>query len=316
MEYSINKQTNILLDNLMKESESLGLIKSKGPLDSNILDAGINTSGSIEAGIKISEICLGGLGSVNISPSLGLKSSFSNITVHASNPVLACLGSQYAGWSLSHEKFFSLGSGPARSLAQKEEIFSELKYKDKSSSTCIILEVDQKPPKEIVKKISSDCKIKTQDITFILTPTTSICGTIQVVARVLEVAIHKIHELKFPLEKVLYGFATAPIPPVAKDFISGMGRTNDAIIYGGKVSLCVDADEDEIIKLSNELPSYNSKDYGKPFKKIFLDYKKDFYKIDGSLFSPATVLINSKKSGKSYLSGEVKPDLLEKSFTS
>ena len=143
MKYSINKQTNILLNDLINRSESLGLIKSKGPLDSNILDAGINTPGSIEAGIKISEICLGGLGNVNISPSFDLTSSFSNISVHASNPVLACLGSQYAGWSLSHKDFFSLGSGPARSLAQKEEIFSKLKYKDKNSSTCIILEVDK-----------------------------------------------------------------------------------------------------------------------------------------------------------------------------
>ena len=316
MKYSINKQTNILLKNLINRSESLGLIQSKGPLNSIILDAGINTPGSIEAGIRISELCLGGLGNVNIYPSFDLKSSFSSISVHASNPPLACLGSQYAGWSLNHEDFFSLGSGPARSLAQKEEIFCKLDYKDKNSSTCIILEVDKIPPEEIVKKISTDCKVETKNITFILTPTTSICGTIQVVARVLEVAIHKIHELEFPLEKILFGFATAPLPPVAKDFISGMGRTNDAIIYGGKVSLCVDADEDEIVKLSNELPSFNSKDYGKPFKQIFLDYEKDFYKIDGSLFSPASVLLSSKKSGKSYSSGEVNLELVEKSFKS
>ena len=43
------------------------------------------------------------------------------ISVHSSKPVLACLGSQYAGWSLSHDNFFSLGSGPVRSIVQKEE---------------------------------------------------------------------------------------------------------------------------------------------------------------------------------------------------
>ena len=112
-------------------------------------------------------------------------------------PVLACLGSQYAGWSLSHENFFSLGSGPIRSIVQKEEIFSELNYKDKNTKTVAILEVDSLPPKEIIKKVSSDSKIKPENLTFILTPTTSITGNIQVVARVLEVAIHKIHELKF-----------------------------------------------------------------------------------------------------------------------
>ncbi len=316
VKYSINKQSNLLLNDLKNRSDNLGLVLKKGPLGSNILDAGIDTIGSIEAGIRISEICMGGLGNVNITPASDLKYSLSNISVHASNSVLACLGSQYAGWSLSHGDFFSLGSGPARSLAQKEEIFEKLKYKDSSTSTCIVLEVDKVPPEEIVRKVSADCKISTEKITFILTPTTSICGTIQIVSRVLEVAIHKIHELNFPLERVLNGFATAPIPPIANDFISGMGRTNDAIIYGGKVSLLIDGDENQIKELSKKLPSFNSKDYGKPFRQIFLDYEKDFYKIDGTLFSPAQVLLNSKKSGKSYQSGEVDFDLVENSFLS
>ena len=316
VKYSINQNSNFLLNNLINNADCLGLIIKKGPLDSKIVDAGINSHGSIEAGIRISEICLGGLGKVNVTPSSEIKYSFTNISVHASNPVLACLGSQYAGWSLSHKDFFSLGSGPARSLAQKEEIFTKLNYTDESSATSIILEVDKIPPDEIIKKVSVDCNVPAKEITFILTPTTSICGNIQVVSRVLEVAIHKIHELNYPLEKVLYGIASAPLPPVASDFISGMGRTNDAIIYGGRVYLCIDDNDEEIKTLAKNLPSFNSKDYGKPFKQIFIDYEKDFYKIDGSLFSPATVLLNSKKSGKSYLSGEVSLDLVEQSFKS
>ena len=223
VKYSINKHSNFLLDNLIKNADGLGLIIKKGPLNSIIVDAGIDTHGSVEAGIKISEICLGGLGKVSVTPSFETKSSFNNISVHASNPVLACLGCQYAGWSLSHEDFFSLGSGPARSLAQKEEIFSKLKYTDTSSATSIVLVVDKIPPDEIVKKVSYDCNVSAEEITFILTPTTSICGTIQIVSRVLEVAIHKIHELNYPLEKVLFGIATAPLPPDASDIISGRG---------------------------------------------------------------------------------------------
>ncbi len=314
--YSINQNANTLLQNFLKEEERLDVKITKGPLNSKIIDAGINTIGSIEAGLRISEICMGGLGKVNIYPCSDFDSSFYSLGVHSSKPVLACLGSQYAGWSLNHEDFFSLGSGPARSIAQKEEIFSKLNYRDQFNSTCIILEVDKLPPEEVVKKISKDCSIATEDITFILTPTTSICGTIQVVARVLEVAIHKIHELNFPLNSIQHGFASAPLPPVASDFLSGMGRTNDAIIYGGKVSLCIEDEEDAIINLSKKLPSFNSKDYGKPFKKIFMDYDKDFYKIDGSLFSPACVTINSKKTGKSYQSGKLNKNLVDSSFFS
>ena len=315
MQYSINKQTNRLVKSLIDESNRLNLLVEKGPLGSTIVDAGIKTTGSIEAGLKISEICLGGLGNTSITPNVNLKSSFANICVHASNPVIACLGSQYAGWSLSHEDFFSLGSGPARSLAQKEEIFSKISYKDNDSSTSIILEVDKYPPKEIVSKISKDCKVESKNIYFILTPTTSICGNIQVVSRVLEVAIHKIHELNFPLERIISGFGMAPLPPIAKDFISGMGRTNDAIIYGGNVQLFVDGNEQDIEDLSKKLPSSTSKDFGKPFKQIFQDYDNDFYKIDGSLFSPASVIINSSKTGKSYLSGRIDYELIESSFS-
>ena len=316
MNYSINKQTEKLVDKLIQKKEAFNLEVFEGPMNSIIIDAGVNTNGSIEAALIISEICMGGLGSVNIVPSNEFKTSFEKISVYSSQPVVSCLGSQYAGWSLNHENFFSLGSGPARSLAQKEEIFSKINYSDKNSKTCLVLEVDKVPPIEIVKKVSSDCNVSAKNITFILTPTTSICGTIQVVSRVLEVAIHKVHELKFPLDTILYGLASAPIPPVASDFITGMGRTNDAIIYGGKVSLMIDADEAKIIKLSKELPSSNSKDYGKPFKKIFLDYEKDFYKIDGTLFSPASITLNSKQTGKIYSTGKTDSKLIESSFSS
>ena len=313
--FSVNKYSNLLVDDLIKHREKLNLEISKGPLNCNVIDAGINIGGSIEAGLKISEICLGGLGKVNILPSSKINISSYSISVHSSKPVLACLGSQYAGWSLSHESFFSLGSGPVRSIVQKEEIFKELNYKDKSTKTSVVLEVDKFPPEEIVKKISIDSNIQPENLTFIVTPTTSISGNIQVVARVLEVAIHKIHELKFPLERVIHGIGYAPLPPVAKDFITGMGRTNDAIIYGGVVQLVIDGPEDDLKDLSKSLPSSSSSDYGRPFKEIFKKYNHDFYKIDGSLFSPALIIINSKISGKTYIGGEINEKLITKSFS-
>ena len=279
--FSVNQYSNLLVKDLIKHKEKLNLEVSHGPLNCTIIDAGINIAGSIEAGLKISEICLGGLGEVSILPSSKINISSYLISVHSSKPVLACLGSQYAGWSLSHEGFFSLGSGPVRSIVQKEEIFKKLNYKDKSTKTSVVLEVDKFPPEEVVKKVAADSNVQPKNLTFIITPTTSICGNIQVIARVLEVAIHKIHELKFPLERVIHGIGYAPLPPIAKDFITGMGRTNDAIIYGGVVQLVIDGPENDLKELSKNLPSSSSSDYGKPFKEIFKKYNHDFYKIDG-----------------------------------
>ena len=111
------------------------------------------------------------------------------------------------------------------------------------------------------------------------------------VGRVLEVGMHKIHEIGFPLDKVVDGFGSAPLPPPAPDFLIGMGRTNDAILYGGRVHLYVSVSDDEAQELAKRLPSLNSDDYGKPFAEIFKEYKYDFYKIDKMLFSPAYVTV-------------------------
>ena len=139
--YSINEFSNPLVDLLIKNKERLNIELLEGPMGCRIIDAGINVTGSIEAGLKISEICLGGLGQVRIFPSPKINISSYSISVHSSKPVLACLGSQYAGWSLSHENFFSLGSGPIRSIVQKEEIFLNLTIKIKIQKLLLFLKL-------------------------------------------------------------------------------------------------------------------------------------------------------------------------------
>ena len=51
-------------------------------------------------------------------------------------------------------------------------------------------------------------------------------------------------------QKIVDGIGTAPIPPVAKDMITGMGRTNDSIIYGGNIFLTINGSSDEAKKLA------------------------------------------------------------------
>jgi methenyltetrahydromethanopterin cyclohydrolase len=144
------------------------------------------------------------------------------VNVHAKTPVLSCLGSQYAGWSLSHKsedvKFFALGSGPGRALAAREELFKEFGYQDKADSTVIVLEVDSMPPVEIADKVADNCGIKPENLTLILTPTTSLAGVMQIAIRVLEVAMHKAHTLHFPMDKIVDGFGTTPVAPPGGDF--------------------------------------------------------------------------------------------------
>lgn len=316
---SINQLTAPLIERLVEEAPQLRLAVTRQDNGVRIVDAGIQVAGGIEAGRRIAEICLGGLGRVSLVPA-GADAAWAwELAVSTAQPVLACLGSQYAGWSLAHGEgkgsFFAMGSGPGRALAYKEELFREMGYRDTAASTCLVLETDKTPPLPLLDKIADQCGIPPENLTLILTPTSSLAGSVQVVARVLEVALHKAHFLGFPLEHIVDGMGTAPVCPPAPDFLTAMGRTNDAILFGGRVHLFVSGKEAAAEDLARRLPSEASTDYGQPFAQVFKAAGHDFYKIDPLLFAPAQATVTCLTTGRSFRVGQLNADLLERSFT-
>jgi len=302
-----------LVDRLVADAATLRLgIERVG--GARVIDAGIRAPGGLEAGRRIAELCLGGFGHVAFGGAGGSPDWPFGVTVHSADPVLACLGSQYAGWSLTHGTFFALGSGPGRALARKEGLFDELGYQDTGTAAAFVLEVDKPPPEELVARVAADCGIAPEGLTLVLTPTHSLAGTVQVVARVLEVALHKVHALGFPLERIVDGIGTAPLPPPGGGFMTAMGRTNDAILYGGTVQLHVTGPDAEAEDLARRLPSSASRDHGRPFAEIFAAVKGDFYAIDSLLFSPARVVVTALYSGRSFHAGTIARELVERSF--
>ncbi|MET0069235.1 MAG: methenyltetrahydromethanopterin cyclohydrolase [Candidatus Thiodiazotropha sp.] len=316
---SVNALAAPLVESLIADAEMLRLGVERLENGCLLVDAGIQAPGSLEAGRRIAEICLGGLGSVSLSGSGPVAGWPLSVHVHTADPVLACLGSQYAGWSLSHKEegkkgFNALGSGPGRALSLKEPLFKELDYQDRARRTCLVLEVDRLPPLPLCEKIARDCAVDVKELTLILTPTSSLAGTVQIVARVLEVAMHKAHELGFDLSSIRDGIGSAPLPPPAPDLLAAMGRTNDAILFAGQVQLFVSGEDAQAQKLAGDLPSSASRDYGRPFGEIFKAYDYDFFKIDPMLFSPARVMVSALDSGNSYSAGGLDTALLTTSF--
>jgi methenyltetrahydromethanopterin cyclohydrolase len=307
-----------LLAALVAEAGSLGLEVSLSGAGATLVDAGVAARGSLEAGRRIAEICMGGLGRVTLAGGSPFADWPFAVSVGASRPVLACLGSQYAGWSLADGEgaaaWFAMASGPGRARAAAEELFQELGYRDTAPTACFVLETDRPPPDALIDRVAQACALPPRALTFILTPTRSLAGTVQIVARVLEVALHKVHALRFPLDRIHDGIGRAPLPPPAPDFLAAMGRTNDAILFGGEVQLFVAGPEAEARKLAAELPSSASRDYGRPFAEIFAAAKGDFYAIDPMLFSPARVVVTALETGRSFAGGRLDPGLLDRSF--
>lgn len=315
---SVNALASSIVDALTMSRDEFRIKVTRAPTGALLIDAGAEAIGGIDVGLRVAEICMGGLGHAQLVPSALTPAWPWSISVHTSNPVIACLASQYAGWSLSHGEgdgaYSVLGSGPGRAIAWKEELFHELGYRDRAGRAIFVLEASAPPPDALVERIADDCELTPKDLVFIYAPTSSLAGTVQVIARVLEVALHKAHALKFPLERIVDGMGVAPLSPPSPDFLTAMGRTNDAIIFGGHVQLYVTGPDSDAEELARNLPSRASKDFGKSFAETFKAVNYDFYKIDPMLFSPAAVTVTALESGRSFKGGAVASALLDASF--
>jgi len=312
---SVNARAGKLVDDLAANAQALRCSVSTGAAGERCIDLGSSVPGGLEAGRRLGEICMGGLGTVAITSSSGLDRWPLGVVVHSSNPVVACLGSQYAGWTISDDSgFFAPGSGPARALSRVEELYKELGYVDHHHTGALVIEGDKAPPPAVATKVAAACGIKPSDLTILFAPTGSLAGTVQIAARVLEVAMHKAHSLHFDLKNIVDGYGVAPLAPPIPDFVRAMGRTNDAIIYGGRIQLFVRGGDADAEKLAQSLPSNTCSIYGKPFAEIFASVGGDFYKIDASLFSPAMVTVSNLDTGSSFHAGKLAPDIVDASF--
>ncbi len=278
------------------------------------VDCGIQARGGWLAGLDLARICLADLGEVSIVPGEWGGRACPSVQVVTDHPTIACLGSQYAGWALAEGKFFAMGSGPMRAAQGTEPLFAEYAMAEAAAAVVGVLEGRHAPTSAIVAKIAKACRVAPSAVTLLGAPTASPSGTVQVVARSAETALHKLHALGFDLRRVVSAWGSAPLPPVARDDLAAIGRTNDAILYGGRVILQVTGDDPSLAAIGPRVPSNASKDHGEPFASIFARYGNDFYAVDPHLFSPAEVTFENVETGTSQSFGRVEPAIVARSF--
>lgn len=314
---SVNRLAWKLLEKLCEESDSYGVRAEETSRGTRIVDAGIRVRGGFQAGKIIAEICMGGCGRAEITYRKYGALELLSIFVRTDHPVIATLGSQYAGWRIKEGEYFAIGSGPARALALKpKEIYDKIGYKDDSDKAVVVLETEKHPPANLIERFAEECRVSHENLAIILTPTTSIAGATQVSARTVETGIHKLDKLGLDPNLILHAWGCAPIPPVHPKFTQAMARSNDSILYGGTAYYVIEYDDEEgLEEIVKKAPSKASKDYGKPFIEIFKEANCDFYKIDPNLFAPAVLVVNNVKTGNTFKAGEINVEALMKSFS-
>ncbi len=316
MPLSVNKNALRLVDWAMGKREDLGIEVVSGPLGCTIVDAGVKAVGGHVAGRWVAEVCLGGCGFASLTLMQHADLVLPSILVETDFPAIATLGSQLAGWNVRTKDYFAMGSGPARALSKKpKKIYELIQYEDRYDSAVIVLEADSFPTEEAVKTIAYECEISTKNLYVIVAPTSSIVGSIQVSGRTVETGIHKLLILGLDPRLVSYGCGCAPVPPVHPENARAIGRTNDALIYGGvaSYSACVDSDH-QLEEIVSRCPSSSAHIYGKPFYEIFKEAGFDFYRIDPHLFAPAMVSISNTKTGTTLKAGKINIELLKRAM--
>lgn len=301
---------------MVSESERLQIREERLPSGATVIDAGVAVKGGYAAGLYVTQICMGGLCECQIYEEDFDGLVLPSIHVSTDHAAISTLGSQFAGWQIKVGNYLAMGSGPGRALALKpKELYQKIGYKDEADVAILVLETDEKPSDEVAKFIAQHCRVTTENLYLVLTPTSSIAGLVQVSGRIVETGIHKLSELGLDPKTIISGSGVAPIALSHPKSAKALGRTNDMILYGGRVYLTVSCDDENTLsQLVAKAPSRSSKDYGQPFYETFKSVGFNFYEIDPHLFAPAMILVNNMKTGNSFVAGEVNSEILRRSL--
>ena len=322
---NLNLSALKLFEMLCENAQEYRVLVEKTKCGATLVDAGLEARGGFFAGEVITEICLGGLGQVKILPIQYEDVVLPSVYVQTDHPALSTLASQFAGWRIKSGEYSAIGSGPARALALKpKKLYQKLNYSEESDKAVIVLETEKKPPEEVVLMIAEKCNVKPENVFLVAFSTTSLAGSTQVSGRIVETGLHKLEKLELDPLSVISAWGYAPIIPLHPKSGEAMGRTNDAILYGGTANYIVEHDNDELLEsIVKQAPSSSSKmmqeakELAKKnprFLDIFKEAGFDFYNIDPIIFAPAIVSINNLKTGKTFRAGNLDVPVMKESL--
>ncbi len=321
----LNKSALNLVNKLCDESDKYQVNVEKSDSGATLIDAGIEAEGGFLAGEMVTEICLGGYGTATVMPIQYGNIVLPSVLIKTDYPALSTLASQFAGWQVKGEGFSAIASGPARALALKpKDLYEKLQYKEESDTAVLVLETQKKPTEPIIQFVADKCKVSTKNLYLIMFSTTSLAGATQVSGRIVETGLHKLERLGLDPLIVKHAWGYAPIVPLHPDAGEAMGRTNDAILYGGVTNYMVNyEDEQKLQAIVQQAPSSASAmlqearrlaNKNPKFLDIFKEAGFDFYKIDTNIFAPAVVSINNMKTGRTFTAGNLDIDVVKGSL--
>jgi len=305
---SLNRMSLELADEALEFTEELDVGAFELDNGTTVIDFGVEHVGGLEAGLLLTELQTAGLATVQTRVDEVAGATFPHVELACDQPGVALLGAQKAGWEVSTDDYEGLGSGPARAgrpggRVPRARLRRRLRVRrarprERRAAHRGRRRAGRGPRgrehRERLPRGLPDGERRGQRD-----------------GRRARRGTRRLQALRTRLrpDGRAHGQRERAVAPVAADEEAAIGRTNDALAYGGRVHLTVAEDFDEF----GAVPSSAAERYGVPFADIFADADWNADDVDEGVFGPAQVTVDVI-GGPTYTLGDVHEDLLADGF--
>ena len=307
---SLNERAWQRLEKAIADKDRLNILIRVLDCGTRLVDAGINSSSGLDAGLAMAEIGMADLGVAQIEFAALNGIPWPYVVVRSDHPLKACFLSQAAHWPVQVDGFHAMGSGPACLLNKALDPGKPFGFEEKSDCAVMVLEACQLPDEAACCSLAETCGVRPDKLALVVAPTSSLAGSTQIAGRSVETGLHKLHTLGFDLRMATAGMGRCPIAAPTGDDFASLGLTNDLVMYASQVWLSVrGASDTALTDFVAKLPAATSPSYGPPFIEA-LKKAGGFYDLDPGLFAPAEATLINQDSGKTFHAGAVDIDRL------
>lgn len=315
MMLSVNAESMKIVRKMLESPEALGIEVSRFANGSTLIDVGQRAPGSWQAGRYFTLITAGGLGEVSFESFMLGDVRLPAVRLMVDRPMEACMGCQVAGWRLAGEPDAPILAGPARTLNNPPDHHVVLSgYRDRYHEGVVTVQMSRPVTEEMAAIMAKACNLAPDNLYILASRHACLVSTIQVPARGIETAMHRLDLEGFDLHRIQHAYCSGPIPPLIDDEMTSMGRINDALYYGSEVTLYVDAPDEMLEPLVPKVVSEVSPLARRSFAELYRDANYDFHAIPMDAHTPAVLHMTNVKSGRTFSAGHFDDEVLQRSF--
>ena len=311
---SVNRGAMTLVTELIERADELQIEITTTTAGATVIDMGQRVPGSWEAGRLYAEITMGGLGSVSFGDFELGGQRLRSVLVSTEHPLEACWVAQKHAGRRPGDPHDVILAGPAKALlVPTDPSVARAGYQETHRQAVAPLQLERSVTDDDIAWLARSCQLAPRDIFVLVAPTPSLVCAVQVAARSVDNAMHRLHSAGLELGAVESLQGSAPVPPQVNDELTALGRINDSLMYGSRVHAEVRHSGD-LLAVATQVASQPPANRGRPFLDIFAAANNDFHNVSLDVYCIAEMSITDVASGNSATAGELDYDLLRTSF--